>query len=146
MKLKASDLINYEIKPFLFGVLFSRILPDPIKNNNPDKFYIYSLFKRSKAVLVTDFSFQGYAPELVNQYNFFSGYSNWEIHSVSSGSTNLRFYIYNDLNINASQFYVLVYKKLIANQWLIDEGLNDEKKSFIRGYMETRGSVDLTTP
>lgn len=142
--IKASDLIKYEIKPFLFGVLFSRIMPTPCNNKNPDKFYIYTNFRTSKAVLPTDFSFINYADELVRQYNSFSGYCNWEIYKVTNKQLELRFYIFNDLLINASQFYFLIHKKLITSPWVYVDKLTEEKKSFIRGYMESRGSVDTS--
>jgi len=144
MIIKASDFIKYDITPFLFGVLFSRIMPKPEINMKPDKFYIYTSFRNSKAVLKNAFSLLEYAPKLVQQYNKVSGYNNWEIHVAKEDKIELRFYINNDLNINSSNFYNLIYAKLRKTEWLYDYSTNEKKKYFLRGYMESRGSVDTS--
>jgi len=144
MHINASDLLKYDITPFLFGVLYSRIMPKPSDTANPKKFYLYTEFKTSKAVSKTIFSLSEYANELVKQYNQVSGYFNWEIYNASDNNVTLRFYIYNDLNINSAEFYNLVYKKLRNSQWLYSDSISEDKKNFLRGYMETRGSVDIS--
>lgn len=144
MVLKASDLLKYEITPFLFGVLYSRIMPKPTDDSNPAQFYIYSAFRTSKAVLRSSFSLNKYANTLSDQYNKYSGYKNWAIHTSSDDGVELRFYIQNDLMIDAAQFYNLVYKKLRSSSWLNTDEINEDKKFFLRGYMESRGSVDTT--
>ncbi|MCF7931397.1 MAG: HNH endonuclease [Acholeplasmataceae bacterium] len=144
MTIKASDLLKYDITPFLFGVLYSRIMPKPTDDSNPKHFYVYTAFRTSKAVLKTAFSLSKYASRLVQQYNSLSGYPNWEIHKSSDNAIDLRLYIQNDLNIDAAQFYNLVYKKLRSSTWLNTATINEDKKYFLRGYMESRGSVDTS--
>lgn len=144
MALKATDFLKYEITPFLFGVLYSRIMPKPTENSNPDSFYIYTAFRTSKAVLRSSFSLSKYASKLVQQYNKYSGYLNWQIYRASDDGIELRFPIQNDLNIDSAQFYNLIYKKLRSSTWLNTDEISEEKKFFLRGYMESRGSVDTT--
>jgi len=143
VSIKATDVLKFEIKPFLFGVFFSRIMPKP-DGNKPEMFYLYTSFRSSKAVFKSDFSLEDYAHKLLEQYNYFSGYENWSIHAANKNRIELRFYIKNDLNINSSEFYNLIYKKLLNESWLHNDKFNEEKKHFIRGYMEPRGSIDTT--
>lgn len=141
----AKELLNkHEIKPFLLGVLFSRIMPKPIGNSIPEYFYGYTWFKASKAVYKTDFNLVNYAGELVKQYNSQSGFEIWTIDTATESQVKLKFYIKNDLDINSAQFYNLIYQKLLQSKWLAGEDVNEDKKSFIRGYMETRGSIDTS--
>lgn len=137
-------LSKHEIKPFLLGVLFSRIMPKPVENVIPEYFYGYTWFKASKAVYTTDFNLSEYANELVKTYNSQSGFETWVVDSATPSKVILKFYIKNDLNINSTQFYNLVYQKLLRSSWLSGENVNEDKKSFIRGYMETRGSIDTS--
>lgn len=144
----ASDLLKYEIKPFLFGALFSRITIEKDKNHDEYFYFIgYTSFKVSKALLKYDFV--KCANELVEKYNNESGNDNWIIHKVNPNAkeqqtaVELRFYIKNNLNLNLATFNNLVYKKLMQCDWLYESGLNENKKAFVRGYMETRGSVDI---
>jgi len=149
--IKLSDLLKYpnNIKPFLYGVLFSRVIN--ISHNNDEYFYIcgYTSFKVSKVLL--EYDFENLAEELIDKYNRVCGYKNWTIHKVISGKVHkaqqhaieLRFYIKNDLNVDLNQFNNLIYKTLMQCDWIRYETFNDEKKDFVRGYMEMRGSVDI---
>lgn len=143
MTVSAKDLLKFEIKPFLLGVFFSRIVGSN-KEEIPDQFYVYTHFKSSKAVSYVDFDFIVYSSDLKNKYNSFSGYENWEVHKVSPYSVELRFYIKNDLKITTTNFYNLIYQKAIQERWLYEEEMNIEKRLFMIGFMETRGSVDLS--
>jgi hypothetical protein len=144
MLIKASDFLKYEITPFLYGVFYSRIMPVVEKNIIPKSFYIYTSFRTSKAVSQSKFSLSAYSSKLNSIYNKLSGYSQWTIHKADDSKVELRFYIDNDLNINSSSFYNLIYQKLRSEKWLYTIGLNEEKKFFVRGYMESRGSVDTS--
>lgn len=143
MYINASDLVRFDIKPFLLGILFSRIMP--IKNI-PETFYVYTNFRVSKAVNYTDFDFIKYSEKLVRKYNEFSGYENWKIQSAKKGSMELRFYIKNDLNIGTSEFYNLIYKKTMQEDFMFTQELTLDKRLFLIGFMETRGSIDLNRP
>ncbi len=143
-KLKLSELLaKKEIKPFLYGAFLSRIMTKTISGS--PCFYAYTNFRSSKAVYKDDFNFYSYADELVTSLNHFSGFHNWEKHNVKDTVMELRFYVINDLGITSTQLYSFIYKKLMGCDWLMQEGLNEEKKAFMRGFMELRGSVDTTT-
>lgn len=142
-KLTVSELLSKkEIKPFLYGAFLNRIMTANILDVS--YFYTYTSFRASKAVYRDDFDFYKYADEFIASLNHFSGFYNWEKFSVKEQSMELRFYVVNDLKISSTQFYALLYKKMLTSDWLTGEELNDDKKSFIRGFMELRGSVDTT--
>ena len=142
-KLTVSELLSKkEIKPFLYGAFLNRIMTANISEG--PCFYAYTSFRASKAVYKDDFNFYTYADELIASLNHFSGFYNWEKYSVKEQSMELRFYVINDLKISSTQFYALLYKKMLTCDWLTGEELNNDKKSFMRGFMELRGSVDTT--
>ena len=141
-EIKLSDFLRLEIKPFLYGAFLSRIME--IQKNNKIYFYAYTMFKASKFVFRDDFDMKSYASDLIADLNHFSGYYNWTLHSISDTSMELRFYIINDLNVSKSGFYNLLYQSLFKCDWVVSQTLNDEQISFIRGFMELRGSVDTT--
>ena len=142
-RLTVSELLSKkEIKPFLYGAFLNRIMS--IKTVDGHCFYAYTSFRASKAVYKDDFNFYAYADELVASFNHFSGFYNWEKEIVREQNIELRFYVVNDLKITSTQFYNLLYKKMLTCDWLTGEELNADKKSFIRGFMELRGSVDTT--
>lgn len=142
-RLTVSELLSKkEIKPFLYGAFLNRIMST--KTVDGHCFYAYTSFRASKAVYKDDFNFYAYADELVASFNHFSGFYNWEKEIVREQNMELRFYVINDLKITSTQFYNLLYKKMLTCDWLTGEELNENKKSFIRGFMELRGSVDTT--
>lgn len=145
MSINAKDLLRFDIKPFLFGVLFSRIMQAD-DSKIPKQFYIYTNFRTSKAVNYGTFDFKTYSNVLKDDYNFFSGYENWVVDKSSSSTIELRFYINNDLKVTTSEFYNLVYKKVMQEDWMYSEDLNESKRLFLIGFMETRGSIDLNRP
>ncbi len=140
--IKLSDFLKYEIKPFLSGTFLSRIMEEEIDSKH--FFYAYTAFRSSKAVFEKDFPLKEYAPKLAEKMNSFSGYKNWHVEKASNSNVDIRFYILDDLNITKKTFYRLVYQKMMSSEWIIDEHFNDDKKSFIRGFVECRGSVDTT--
>jgi 5-methylcytosine-specific restriction protein A len=144
MGIKSSALINNKISPFLYGVIFSRIMTSDTSKNVPSTFYVYSIFKSSKIVKTTEFDLIDYSKELIFKYDNVSGYKNWRIKNLSETNVSIIFDIDNDLRISKEEFFKTIYKKLISEDWLISTGLNDNKKEFVRGYMESRGSIDLS--
>lgn len=142
-RLTVSELLaKREIKPFLYGAFLNRIMTASTPEG--DCFYAYTNFRTSKAVYKDDFDFCAYADEFAASLNHFSGFCNWEKYCANSESMELRFYVVNDLKITAAQFYILLYRKMLTCAWLTEEELGDNKKAFIRGFIELRGSVDTT--
>ena len=142
--LKLSEFFKIPIKPFLYGAFLSRIQQTNI--DGKPYFYAYSMFQSSKYIYPADFSFHGYASRFVEKLNLHSGYENWQVHHVTQKSMELRFYILNDLNISTENFYIMLYQNLHNCDWAYSEQINPEQKSFIRGFMELRGSVDTNRP
>lgn len=140
MILKVSSLLNHKITPFLFGVFLSRT----IDTENDDKKFLtcYSKFKKSKYVYDIDFNFSAYVLQLKDDFNFYSGYSNWVIDKVTNSYASLSFSVLNDMNISTVDFIRTLYKKLMLETWIAEDCLNSQKKQFIRGFFESRGSVD----
>ena len=142
--IKLTDFLKLEIKPFLLGAFLSRIMEYKDKNGIA-YFYAYSNFRSSKVVYQDDFDLIEYSKELVEVLNKASGHYNWQVHNVSKTGMELRFYIKNDLKMSKTMFYKTLYQKTLSAHWVYDETLNEDKKSFIRGFMELRGSVDTTS-
>lgn len=138
-----NDFFRFEIKPFILGAFLSRIM-EYEDDNGQKYFYAYTNFRSSKAVFIDDFNLLDYSSKLNETLNKYSGYHNWIIHSSSKTGLELRFYIKNDQNISRNAFYKYLYQKVMTSDWALSDSLNEEKKSFIRGFMELRGSIDTT--
>lgn len=137
--IKMSDFLKMEIKPFLLGAFLSRLMEEKIDDKK--FFYAYSAFKRSKFVFKDDFDLEDYSDEYIRKLNKESGHYNWSKHRVTDSHVEVRFYIYNDISISRNMLYQTLYRKTISS-FIYDGEMTDEKKSFIRGFIELRGSVD----
>ena len=140
--IKLSEFLKLEIKPFLLGAFLSRIMEVTIDDKK--YFYAYSSFRSSHAVFQNDFDLVNYAKDLRDKFNKHSGHYNWNIYKALPTSTELRFYLLNDLNMSKTMFYKTLYSITMRQEWVLDEEFNDSKKDFIRGFIELRGSVDTT--
>ena len=121
----------------------SRIIQEV--RHNQKFFYAYTKFKTSKYVSKEEFNIVEYVKtSYIKELNYFSKVDNWEIIHLSDSSCELRFYLLNDLNLTLEEFYKLLYKSLIQEKWINDSYLNQNAKSFIRGFFETRGSIDTS--
>lgn len=140
--IKLSDFLKLEIKPFLFGAFLSRIMEE--EHGDKKYFYAYSSFKSSKFVFKCDFDLKDYSDEYIEKLNRASGHCNWIKHKVSENNIETRFYIYNDLSISKTAFYQILHQKTLSSPFIYDEKMTDEKRSFIRGFIELRGSVDTS--
>lgn len=140
--MKISDLLKREIQPFLYGAFFSRIMSE--KQGTKNYFFCYTAFKASRLVPEIIFDIKNYSNELINSLNFYSGFNNWKIHRVTATKLEARFYIENDLSLTETSFFNMLYSKFLQCRWIRDTNLTEEKKSFVRGFLELRGSVDTT--
>lgn len=152
--IKVSELLKNEIHPLIHGALISRIIV-----SNDDKYFAaVSSYQPSEKVLDTEFNFDEYVKIYVNTLNAVSNSNLWityEAYKANYKYCSFRFggkekaiiIIENDLNIDRSSFYNRLYSKLFNDcPWLIEDDLNDEKKHFIRGFAELRGSIDTNRP
>lgn len=142
--IRLSSFLKLDIKPFIYGAFLSRTMEDTKDGKN--YFYTYTRFKSSKLMFSDDFPIDNYSKNLINALNKQSGYHNWEIHSASKTCMEVRFYILKDIDMTQITFSSILYKKLMQEEWVMSDSptSNEKKKSFIRGFMELRGSVDTT--
>ena len=50
----------------------------------------------------------------------------------------------NDINLSRDSFFNKLYTKIVSSNFLLNKELTEDKKMFIRGFMELRGSIDGT--
>ena len=140
--MRVSEFLRREISPFLYGAFMSRIMS--AKKNGKKFFYCYTTFRLSKVAPPRVFSIASYSRTYIDELNYISGIREWEIHKCSDDGFEGRFYLENDLALTETSFYNLLHSKFFQSQWVHEDGLTDEKKDFIRGFLELRGSVDTT--
>ena len=141
-ELRLSNFLKLPIKPFIYGALLSRTMEENIGDKK--YFYTYTNFRSSKYVYKDDFPINSYAKELITSLNKQSGHYNWHLINSSETQLEARFYLINDIKISKTMFYRAIYQKLLQENWILSDTINNEKKDFIRGFMELRGSVDTT--
>ena len=140
--MKISELLRRDISPFLYGAIMSRIMTETV--DGKPNFYVYTSFRSSKIVPQRLFDLRNYYSTYIDELNYFSGINNWKIKSQSETNFEARLYFENDLNLTPTAFYNMIHSKLFQCAWIREEGLTDNKKDFIRGFLELRGSVDTT--
>ncbi|MDY4936229.1 MAG: HNH endonuclease [Candidatus Enteromonas sp.] len=140
--MKVSEFLRREIAPFLYGAFMSRIM----STNECGKkyFYCYTKFKISKLVPPRVFSISTYGEKYIDELNFVSGVMGWTIIKCNDKVFEARLYLENDLALTDASFYNMLRSKFFKTSWVHDDGLTDDKKDFIRGFLELRGSVDIT--
>lgn len=146
---KSSDIKNNKINlsPFLYGVLFSRI----IESKDKKTFLLVSSFKKSKK---TDKNLNDYLDKYINRLNLLTktdnkwiSYENFLLQNIEAPiDKNIKsiYIIENDLFISKENFLKLIFFKFINEKFLKDEDLNESKKDFLRGFWELRGSIDIS--
>ncbi len=140
--IKIKDFLNMEIRPFILGAFLSRTMTETIDGKS--FFYAYTSFRSSKIIYRDEFDLVSYSKVLIDKLNKASGHYKWQVKYLNETSMELRFYILNDINMPKSMFFKTLYQKVMSSSWALDEELNEDKKKFIRGFMELRGSVDTT--
>lgn len=143
--MKVSSFFNSDVSPFLLGAFFGRYVI------TKDEKYIVTIaaFKTSKFVPCNNFK------EYINEYKTIlneesdSEYE-WLLKSEIDKTIKLPrgtiyFILENDLNLTKDNFYNKLYAKIYtSSSWLYDEEINEKKASFIRGFIELRGSIDTS--
>lgn len=149
--LNVSEFFTGNIPPLILGGFFSRRM----FSNDNKYIFIYTAYKESQKIKTEEIVFNNYDRHYINALNEESNpYPYWvskdavlENTNMSRGELNGQafFVLKNDLNISPESFYNKLYAKIVSTcEWIFEEKLNDDKKSFIRGYMELRGSIDTT--
>ncbi len=140
--MRVSEFLRREISPFLYGAFMSRIMS--ARKNGKKFFYCYTSFRMSKVAPPRVFSIANYGRTYINELNYISGVREWEIHKCTDDGFEGRLYLENDLDLTETSFYNMLHSKFFQSPWIHEEGLTDDKKDFIRGFLELRGSVDTT--
>ena len=148
--LSVSDFLEREQSPFVLGAFFSRY----VFTEDNKYIYTYGWYKKTSVIKTTinyEDSFDNYLTSINDESK---PNSNWVFIDDVPGdaviSRNIRrfkthFYLLkNDINITGDSFYNKLYTKIVTQDWVYSPELNDSKKSFIRGFMELRGSIDTT--
>lgn len=148
--LKVSEFFLNEIPPIILGGFFSR----RVFTEDNKYIYIYVSYKKSQKVFTKKILFEDYVRKYIEVLNSESSpYPYWYTRNQINDKLGITlnangqafFLLENDLNIDTDGFYNKLYVKLVSKcDWIYDEQLNEYKKSFIRGYMELRGSIDTT--
>lgn len=141
-----SDFFQKDIPALILGAFFSRYIF--IEENK----YIVAVAnsKKSTKIEVPNFDFDMYIDSYVEALNQESGICNYwvtreKIQDISLPKGQIFFLLENDLKISSDSFFNKLYAKILSDcQWVYEDELTEEKKKFIRGYMELRGSIDTT--
>lgn len=140
--MKVSEFLRREISPFLYGAFMSRIMS--ARHRGKSCFYCYTSFRMSKVAPPRVFSITNYGRTYIDELNYVSGVREWEIHKCTDEGFEGRLYLENDLALTETSFYNMLHSKFFQAPWIHEDGLTDDKKDFIRGFLELRGSVDTT--
>ena len=129
-----SEFLSADIPAFVLGCFLSRTI---VKNN---KIYTEVSFKSSK--YVPDFDLSAYKNIYLDKLNQVSApYSNWILHSNSGKSFIANFSLENDLELTFDRFFYKLYYKIVNSSW-VSLNIKEGKNNFVRGFMESRGSID----
>lgn len=152
--LKVSEfLAAKDIDLFVLGCFYSRLMPYP-SVTKVDYIYTYSSFRQSQKINPNKFDFHEYANyQFTKDLNTMTWPRKWVNKEQAKRdninvNTNCRaiFILVNDLKISLKSFFERLYFKVAQLPEITSEMPNKEKNKFIRGFLETRGSIDTTRP
>ena len=144
--MKVSEFLNNDnISPLLLGAFYSRY----IFSNDNSTIYTEVSYKSSKFIEDETLLIRSKNLLLFKLNNICSPYSEWKDCTRErhvSPQIILRFNLDNDLNLSKDNFYNRLNVKILSQDFIYDNDLNENKKMFIRGFAESRGSIDTTRP
>ncbi|MGZ9756128.1 HNH endonuclease [Mycoplasma sp. 4423] len=150
--IKVSKLLDQNIHPFLYGMLMSRIL---ISKDNK-YFAAVSSYQESKKVNSSKQEFLMYSNQYLQFIKNLDTRYNWiDYHEYTQNYkyTNFSFngkekailLIQNDLDLTENNFFNRLYAKIFqTSDFNESESITEPKKWFIRGFFESRGSIDTS--
>lgn len=137
-------LASNSVSPLLLGAFYSRYqFSEDNKNIYTEVSYKVSDYAKDYNLLIDSKN------DLLNKLNqICAPYSYWQDCTSISAHPRImiRFVLNNDLNLNPKNFYNQLNVKLLSQDYLYDDDLTEPKKMFIRGFAESRGSIDTTRP
>ncbi len=143
--MKVSDFLKEDVSPLLLGAFYSRY----IFSNDNLKIYTEVSYKISK--FADDYNLlinsKNILLEKLNKISY--PFSFWQDVTKTTSNTPqmiLKFELDNDINLTRDSFYNRLNVKILSQDFIYEEKLNEYKKMFIRGFAESRGSIDTTRP
>ncbi len=142
---KLSELLDDKnIPPFVLGAFLSRQeFKDDIVFASV-KFKASTTEKVKDIVTVDDFCEE--KPKYLEKINEASFPYIWDIQKGANTSFRAKLEFENDLKLTNSDLVYRLYSNIVDSNWIAVNGLTEDKKMFIRGFMETRGSIDTCRP
>ena len=137
-------LKNSDVSPLLLGAFYGRY----VFTKDSSKIYTEVSYKISKFVNDYDFLTRTKDALLCKLNKICSPYL-WVDCTKSTSATPqivLRFVLDNDLALTKDNFYNRLNLKILSQDFIYEDKLNESKKAFIRGFAESRGSIDTTRP
>lgn len=143
--MNVSDFLTNEVSPLLLGVFYSRYI------FSADKTKIYTEVSYKISKFADDHSYLISSKDsLLKKLNRICAPNNyWEDHTkLTNGHKQaiLRFILTNDLNLTEESFFNRLHVKILCQDFVYVDALTEDKKMFIRGFAESRGSIDTTRP
>ena len=135
--MKVSEFLNEntQISPLVLGAFLNHFI---VQN---DYIYTYSHYKHQKNKFVTKTDYENSIKIYVDLLNLQCGENYWK-----KNNTKFICSLENDLSLSKNEFYSKLLRKIFLSDFFLDNELTENKKQFIRGFFEMRGSVDTTRP
>ncbi len=147
--LKVDEIIFNDLHPLIHGALISRI----IVSSDNKYFATVSAYQESRKIECSSNKFKKLADVFVEKLNQITKPVKWislEEYKTKFINLGLRLtgkekailLIENNLGLTKEDFFKRLYAKFFNCKWIDYVDLNEEKKQFIRGFCELRGSID----
>lgn len=135
---------NDNVSPLLLGAFYGRY----VFTKDGSQIYTEVSYKISKFVNDYDFLIRT-KDALLRKLNKICSPYLWVDYTKTTSATPqivLRFMLDNDLALTKDNFYNRLNLKILSQDFIYEDKLNESKKAFIRGFAESRGSIDTTRP
>ena len=138
--MKVSEFLNNsDIPTFLLGAFYGRY--EFTADNR--YIYTYSSYRNWTKVYDNEALCQQSKDTFIVQANEISKpYSYWQKGSVMFPKADIVFAVENDLELSKDNFFNRLNRKILNSNFLDESSLTEDKKMFIRGFSELRGSLD----
>jgi hypothetical protein len=149
--IKVSEFLSNNLNPFLSGAYIGRTIVED------GYIYTVSTFKKVKTVVDDEQNTRIYnqsREKYVDKLKKISEVDNsWFIKKIAPKSIKPKarcdyFHVLeNDLKLTQKSFFNKLYRKIVSEtEWMYEDSLTENKKRFISGFMELRGSIDTGRP
>lgn len=138
--MKVSEFLNRDdIPEFLLGAFYGRY-----EFTADNKFiYTYSSYRNWTKVYDNQELCEQSKVTFLNQLNnICNPYSYWAKGISKFPKADIVFPLENDLNLTKDNFFNRLNRKIITSDFIYENNLTENKKMFIRGFQELRGSLD----